>query len=178
MSSYSLSLQELSKLSDEALASVMGPDDDTAMRDLLEDKATLIAEIAQAAKGDDSLSDAELRLKLRQLQQALIGDKAIKLAAKLKQTHKKLAAIGGAKGTAANRIATAYQAYQDSIKFIQETVNRINRADNKINKLNRLLKLSTQATTKNQDSRPYSATKTPTSSRTTKRKRVIDNDRL
>ena len=137
MSSYSLSLQELSKLSDEALASVMGPDDDTAMRDLLEDKATLIAEIAQAAKGDDSLSDAELRLKLRQLQQALIGDKAIKLAAKLKQTHKKLAAIGGAKGTAANRIATAYQAYQDSIKFIQETVNRINRADNKINKLNK-----------------------------------------
>ena len=82
MSSYSLSLQELSKLSDEALASVMGPDDDTAMRDLLEDKATLIAEIAQAAKGDDSLSDAELRLKLRQLQQALIGDKAIKLAAR------------------------------------------------------------------------------------------------
>ncbi len=75
MSSYSLSLQELSDLSGEALATVMGPADDTALCDLLQDKAT--------------------------------------------------------------RLVTAYQTYQDSIRFILEMVKRISKADNKIAKMHK-----------------------------------------
>ncbi len=138
MSSYSLSLQELSDLNGEALATVMGPADDTALRDLLKDKATLIADLARAATDSDTMLSAnELRAKLNELQHAMVGDKASKLANKLKQTHRKLAAASGAKGTAADRLVTAYQTYQDSIRFILEMVKRISKADNKIAKMHK-----------------------------------------
>ena len=69
----------------------------------------------------------------------MVGDKASRLANKLKQTHdhRKLAAASGAKGTAADRLVTAYQTYQDSIRFILEMVKRISKADNKIAKMHK-----------------------------------------
>ncbi len=79
MSSYSLSLQELSDLSGEALATVMGPADDTALRDLLKDKATLIADLAQAATDSDTMLSAnEHRAKLNELQHAVAGARQVK----------------------------------------------------------------------------------------------------
>ena len=135
--SHTVTIQDLTKAGQEAITTVMGPDQ-ASLQELLTTNPELLAQLAQTAQNAASTNQVsdELVDTIKQVQQSLIKDKAHKFKAQLQITERELTAINGATGAAAERLKRAESTFTKSVQFINKTIISIGKVDRKIAAIN------------------------------------------